>query len=212
MKIRPESEGYGDRYYHGSDSGTRRAPDSPDGVTAIQRLAPGDTGYPPSLGVAGPVVYFRGDRRLLQRSLVGVFASVKSSGKAILGALAWARAFSESGSAVISGFHAPLEQECLTILLTRGVPVIACPAREIHSYRIAPTWATAIEAGKMLLLSRFDSDRRITRVTSDMRNDMVARLSASIVILSLSKGGRIEKLALEFEANGITISSPTTTR
>lgn len=150
-------------------------------------------------------MYFRGDHRLLERALVGVFASVKSSGKAILGALAWARAFSASGSAVISGFHSPLEQECLTIFLSRGVPVIACPAREIRSYRIAPTWATAIEAGKMLLLSRFESERRITRATSDMRNDLVARLSASIVLLSLSEGGRIEKLARDFEANGITV-------
>lgn len=150
-------------------------------------------------------MYFRGDHRLLDRTLVGVFASVKSSGKAILGALAWARAFSESDSAVISGFHSPLEQECLTILLTRGVPVIACPAREIRSYRIAPTWAAAIEAGKMLLLSRFESEGRITRTTSDTRNDLVARLSASIVLLSLSEGGRIEKLARDFEANGITV-------
>lgn len=150
-------------------------------------------------------MYFRGDYRLLDRSLVGVFASVKSSGKAILAALAWARAFSESGSAVISGFHSPLEQECLTILLMRGIPVIACPAREIRSYRTAPTWAGAIEAGKMLLLSRFESERRITRASSDTRNDLVARLSASLVLLSLSEGGHIEKLARDFEANGLTV-------
>ena len=168
-------------------------------------LTPGAPGYPPQYGTGGPPLYLRGDRRLLDLALVGVFASVKSSGKAILGALAWVRAFSESESAVISGFHAPLEQECLTILLTRGVPVIACPAREIDTYRIAPTWVEAIEAGKMLLLSRFESERRITRTTSDMRNDLVARLSTSLVILSLSEGGHIEKLAQAFEASGKTV-------
>lgn len=207
MKIRPESKGYGARHYHGRDSGRSRASHIrfSSEEPSVQRLTPDDPVYPPQLGAGGPPLYLRGDHRLLDRALIGVFASVKSSGKAILGALAWARAFSEPDSAVVSGFHAPLEQECLTILLTRGVPVIACPAREIRSYRIALSWRTAIDAGKMLLLSRFDSERRMTRSTSDTRNDLVARLSASLVILSVSESGRVEKLARDFEADGMTV-------
>jgi len=46
----------------------------------------------------------------------------------------------DDGVTVISGFHTPVEKECLRILLRGSQPVIICPARSIEGMRIPPTW------------------------------------------------------------------------
>jgi HEPN domain-containing protein len=43
------------------------------------------------------------------------------------------------GVTVVGGFHAPMERECLTILLRGAQPVILCPARNI-GMRIRPEY------------------------------------------------------------------------
>lgn len=83
MKTLPESKGYGARHYHGPGSGGPHAAQIrfSSQECFVQMLVPGDRRYPPQFAAGGPPPYLRGDRRLLDRALVGVFASVKFSGK-----------------------------------------------------------------------------------------------------------------------------------
>ncbi len=41
---------------------------------------------------------------------------------------------------VISGFHSPLEKECLSILLRGKPPIIVCLARSIENIRVPDGW------------------------------------------------------------------------
>ena len=67
---------------------------------------------------------------LSSRRLVALFCSVKCPGDLILKTYDLARDLRQAGVAVISGFHSPMERECLDILLRGTQPVIVCRARE----------------------------------------------------------------------------------
>lgn len=176
--------------------------------TVVQELRPGSTAYPPRLGAAGPTLYACGDVGVLRLRLVGIFASTKATGAAILRSLAWARSFSESNCAVISGFHSPLERECLVWLLRRQIPLIACPAREIATYRLPAEWREAVKAAQMLVLSPFRTERRMNAQTSAKRNALVAALADECVVLHASPGSATERLVAEIKARGKRIHAP----
>lgn len=171
-------------------------------MTGVLELRPGHPAYPGRLGPRGPVLYARGELGLFRLRVLGVVASVKATGSAILQALAWARSFADDGCVVISGFHSPLEQECLALFLKREIPVIACPAREIASYRLPAGWQGAIEAARMLVLSPFRAQRRITAQTSVTRNALIAALADEFIVLHASRGGATERLAAKVMATG----------
>ena len=58
-----------------------------------------------------------GDAAILNQPKVALFCSVKCPGKLILETYDLAKRFRNEGILVISGFHSPMEQECLRILL-----------------------------------------------------------------------------------------------
>jgi len=70
-----------------------------------------------------------------------------------------------------AGFYSPIEKECLQILLRGQQPIIICTARSIENMRIPKDWKTAIEEGRLLLLSLFlKSERRMSSALADQRN------------------------------------------
>jgi len=168
----------------------------------ITQLTPGSPGYPASLGTCGPALYARGNLRLLERSLVGVFSSVRASGAAVLRAIQWARTVAKDSIGIVSGFHAPLEQECLGLFLRNGVPAIVCVAREIAAYRVPSAWRPALDAGNLLLLTSFAAERRVTSATSQIRNQIVVSLANEIVILHAEPGSKTDCLAQEVATRG----------
>jgi len=58
-----------------------------------------------------------GNNNILKNKKVTVVSSVKCPGSIILKTYDLMKQLRESGITVISGFHSPMEQECLTILL-----------------------------------------------------------------------------------------------
>ncbi|MBA3707606.1 MAG: hypothetical protein H0W83_02155, partial [Planctomycetes bacterium] len=65
-----------------------------------------------------------------------------------------------AGVAVIGGFHSPMEQECLALLLKGRQPIVICPARGIDEMRLAIAWREAISAGRLLVISPFEPKDR----------------------------------------------------
>ena len=59
----------------------------------------------------------------------------------------------DAGVPVIGGFQTPMEHECLRLLLRGTQPVVVCPARGIDNMRIPRDWGTALEDGRLLVLS-----------------------------------------------------------
>src|SRR3989337_3870622 len=96
----------------------------------------------------------------LSQPRTALFCSVRCPGDAILGAYDAARKLRDDGVTVISGFHSPVEKECLRILRRRKQPIIICLARALQKIRIPAEWRGALDTGRLLLISPFEKRPR----------------------------------------------------
>lgn len=93
-------------------------------------------------------------------------------------------------------FHAPIEKECLDILLRGRQPIIICPVRSLEGMRIPKRWQEGIKAGRILLLSPFEaSQNRLTAALAEQRNLMVAALADEVYFGHITPGGKTARLA-----------------
>ena len=137
-----------------------------------------------------------GNEALLSDHKVAFFCSSRCPGDAILGAYDSARKLRDDGVTVISGFHSPVEKECLRILLRGKQPIIICPARALEKFRLPADWRKALDAGRLLILSPFEKyPRRPTTESARQRNELVAALSDDALIIYATPGGSLERLA-----------------
>lgn len=172
-------------------------------MTSVKRavLRPSAAVWPQSLSKrlgasAPPMLQVIGPAELLAASKVALFCSARTPGEAILRAHDAARRMRDEDATVISGFHSPIEKECLKILLRGKQPIIICPARAIESMRIPSACRTAFNAGRVLFLSPFTMQpRRITKVSAFRRNEVVAALADEAYIAHVSPDGQTERIA-----------------
>jgi hypothetical protein len=142
-----------------------------------------------------PAFHFLGNIRLLEHALTALFCSNKCPGDRILPAHDQAKAWREAGTPVISGFHSPVERDCLRILLRGKSPVVVCPARSLDGYRLPAEWKTGLELGRLLLLSPFAwGTRRQTQALAGQRNQFVASLAHHGHLVYAHPGGSLAKL------------------
>ena len=126
--------------------------------------------------------------------LVALFCSVQCSSAIILQTYDLAHTLRDAEVTVISGFHSPLEKECLNVLLDGTQPVIVCPARSIERLRLPAPWKAALLQGRLLLLSPFaEPQRRATIARAQVRNEVVAALADVLLITHATPGGRTER-------------------
>jgi predicted Rossmann fold nucleotide-binding protein DprA/Smf involved in DNA uptake len=125
--------------------------------------------------------------------LVALFCSVQCSSAIILQTYELARALRDAGVTVISGFHSPMEKECLNILLGGTQPVIVCPARSIERLRLPADWKAALAQGRLLLLSPFaEKQRRATTGRAQTRNEVVAALADVLLVAHAIPDGKTD--------------------
>jgi len=147
-----------------------------------------------------------GRLELINIPKTALFCSNRCPGDAILKAMDQAQKWRDQGRCIISGFHSPIEKECLTILLRGRQPIIICPARSIETMRIPKKWQPAIEEGHLLVLSPFPAvERRMTATLADLRNQMVAALADEVYFAHITQGGRIYELSRQFKEWGIPV-------
>lgn len=143
---------------------------------------------PSSLHAVGPVA-------LLRAKKTALFCSARSPGDAILRAHDAARRMRDEGATVISGFHSPIEKECLRILLRGKQPIIVCPARAIYTMRIPTEYRSAFDAGRVLFLSPFSGPlKRVTKDSAARRNEFVAALADEAYIPHVSPSGQTARI------------------
>ncbi len=140
-----------------------------------------------------PIFHFLGNPHLLNLPKTALFASTKSPGSVILPTYDQAARWREEGRCIISGFHSPIETECLNILLRGTSPIIICPARNLPS-RIPADWRMPLSDGRMLVLSACTaSQSRITAELAIIRNEYVASLAQDVWFAHTSDGGKLQK-------------------
>jgi predicted Rossmann fold nucleotide-binding protein DprA/Smf involved in DNA uptake len=137
-----------------------------------------------------------GSPEILAERKVGLLCSVRCPDAAAADAYATVRKLRGEGVTVISGFHSPVEKECLRILLEGKQPIIVCPARTIGKMRIPSDWQPLLDDRRLLILSRFErSPRRTDTSSARRRNELVAALSDEILIIHAEAGGNIERIS-----------------
>ncbi|MBI2864018.1 MAG: DNA-binding protein [Chloroflexi bacterium] len=148
-----------------------------------------------------------GNLDILKRESLGLFCSVKCPGAMILQAYDFAQSFRWKDrwaeTAVVGGFHSPMEKECLRILLQGKQPIIVCPARSVEGMRLSKDLKKALEEGRLLVLSPFDgTQQRATVETALLRNRMVAALAERVFFAYAEPQGKTEQFCREVLAWG----------
>lgn len=147
-----------------------------------------------------------GNISLLDERMTALFCSARCPGDVILRAYDQAARWRDAGRCIISGFHSPVERECLQILLRGSQPIIICPARSLPR-RVPPDWKKPLAAGRLLVLSSFTATaKRVTTELAYRRNEFVAALADEVFIAHVTVGGHLENLTRRLHAWGIPFS------
>lgn len=142
-----------------------------------------------------------GDLNVLRNKKIALFCSSKCPGDLIIKTYDLSKKWRDEGNIVVSGFHSPMEQECLTILLRGKQPIILCPARSIEGMQLKKEYINPLGEGRLLILSAANKkDCRITSATSQARNRFVAALADEIFITHAETSGKTTELAKEVMA------------
>jgi predicted Rossmann fold nucleotide-binding protein DprA/Smf involved in DNA uptake len=134
-----------------------------------------------------------GNVGIVGRKKLALFCSKKCPGTLIIRTHDLAHALRDAGITVIGGFHSPVEEECLNVLLKGTQPVILCPARSLEGMRVPAAWRGPIQQGRLLLLSPFDKKHR--RATADLaqeRNEFVAAIADVVFVAYAAPGSTTE--------------------
>ena len=113
---------------------------------------------------------------------------------------------------VISGFHSPIEKECLPLFLAGKQPVIWCPAKRLTVNRLPKEYAGPISEGRLLMLSPFgEKVKRARQDIARFRNEFAAALADQIFVVYAAPGGKIENFCEKVLGWGkalLTFNSP----
>ena len=139
--------------------------------------------------------------------LTAFFASRQCPGTAIRAAMDWALQQARTKQAVISGFHSPLEQSVLKILISAGSPAIVVLTRPVGSAKLPNEWAQALEQGQLVVLSNVVGNQRLTQTIANARNVLAAQLAQAIVIAHASPSGALAGMHQQWLESGRHVST-----
>ena len=133
---------------------------------------------------------------------IGLLCSAKAPAGVLLAVHDLAQQWRHGTQVIISGFHSPVEQEAFELLLRGPCRIIYCPARGLPK-RLKPAWRSALDAGRLSILSPFaNSVRRGTKETAIYRNRVVAALADTVLIAYAHPNSNTERLAHEVRGWG----------
>ena len=185
-----------------------RTPQQNDAVSIPISTFPGNERLRLRLGANAPSeLTALGNFDLLALSKTALFCSARCPGSVILAAYDQAALWRDAGRCIISGFHSPVEKECLRILLRGSQPIILCPARALPK-RIPAEWHTPLAEGRLLILSGFAAtEKRVTTELATRRNALVAALANDVCFAHITPGGQSELLTKRLTKWGVPFSS-----
>ena len=149
------------------------------------------------------IINFLGNKALLDLPKIAFLSSRRIPPEQVLKCYDWATIQRNTGICVISGFHSALEKDVLRFLLKGRQPLIVVLARRLYS-RIPEEWNTALDEGRLLILSTSLAIRS-NESTTRQRNRYIADIADSVVLGSLSPGGSLDNLVSKLPAGKIRL-------
>ncbi|MCU0922898.1 MAG: DNA-processing protein DprA [Burkholderiaceae bacterium] len=132
-----------------------------------------------------------GGADFLLRPLTAFVASRQCPGTCIRAATDWALRQARERSAVVSGFHSPLEQSVLRLQLEARSPAVLVLARPVTQATLRSAWRVAIATGSLTVVSQATKSQRLTQDAAELRNDLAAHLADRIVVAHAQSGGHL---------------------
>jgi predicted Rossmann fold nucleotide-binding protein DprA/Smf involved in DNA uptake len=178
-------------------------------IDGARRVALGGGQYPARLSIrlgqgAPESLHVLGPAEALSLRMTAFLCSRETPGSTILRAFDQAAAWREAGTCIVSGFHSPMEQECLEILLRGKQPVIWMLARALTRPRLPRSQRKAFDDGRLTIVSPFKGTE--TRTTADLarkRNDFAAAMAEEVYFAHIREGGSLETLAADVARWGV---------
>ena len=143
-----------------------------------------------------------GNEALLEQPLTAFFASRRCSGRAIRTAMDWAVEQARNKTPLIGGFHSPLEQSVLEVMLTAHAPVVMVIARRLQSARFSAAWYDAVQAGTAAVVSMDDTIQRLTAERAMHRSHWIAAHATQIVFAEAVLGGGLAFCLAQWKSEG----------
>jgi len=160
----------------------------------------GDCDYPgrliQRLGADAPdTLTITGSSAALSSPMTAFLCSKETPGATILKAFDQAAAWRDAGRCVISGFHSPLEQQCLDILLRGKQPIMMALARGLGALRLPAAQRKALDEGRLTIVSPFPvTEKRVSADLARQRNRFAAALAGEVVFGFVAPGGSLALL------------------
>lgn len=182
--------------------GTKRA-DVPRDISHVDRSYPDRLVV--RLGAEAPKhIAVVGSATALSAPMTAFLCSKETPGATILKAFDQAAAWRDAGRCVISGFHSPLEQQCLDILLRGKQPIVMTLARGLGNFRLPAAQRKALDDGRLTIISPFpETEKRATADLARQRNRFVASLADEVVFAFIAPGGSLSRLSEELAGWGV---------
>lgn len=138
-----------------------------------------------------------GNTSLLDRKMIGYFASGTIATLSVMPTLDWASEVAKRDDvAVVSGFQSKMEREVLDFLLRGKCGIICTLARSIYK-KIPDKYRDAYDAGRVLFVSNNKSTSTMTsRRMCQNRNEFVAEISDELVFSSITPESSLYPLSL----------------
>lgn len=151
------------------------------------------------LGKEAPVcLYYLGNPSLLENHITGFICSQYCPPSLIIKSTDIFKTLRKRDQTIAGGFHAPVEQEILQVLLRGTAPLIIIVARSIQGLRLKSEYRELLAHDRLLLLSPFETEiKRISKYNSQQRNRILAALADTLFIPYAHPGGKLEQLCFE---------------
>ncbi len=177
-------------------------------MSSTKRINEGSPGFPALpknyLGSQTPKsLAFLGNGDILKQKKLALICSVKCPGDLILQTFDFMQALRESEVVVASGFHSPMEKECLRILLKGSQPILISLPRSIENMRMPDHYRKPLASGRLLIMSCLpEGQKRITTETALINNRFFAALSDAVFVPYAAPGGKTDALCRQLAAQG----------
>jgi predicted Rossmann fold nucleotide-binding protein DprA/Smf involved in DNA uptake len=153
-----------------------------------------------------------GDSTILDRRLLGIISARQiesQSDPALKRSQLLKQLASSREAAFVGGWHSPLEEEALHILLAETAPIVFCIAKALNRFVLSVELENRVNQRQVLLLTHCGPKaKRITRDASIRRNQLVVALANALLVLSAPPGSATLNLAKSALRHGKPVCSP----
>lgn len=164
-------------------------------------LTPAPIVVPPAelestFGKGVPRLWYCGEISLLKTQLLGVVSARKIEPDLALKTAELLEQLTSIGLTFIGGWHSPLEEEALRVLLRARARIVCCVAKSLERLVPSEDICSIVTEGRGLLLTHCSPRaRRISRDASLRRNEVFLNLAKALLVLSAPPRSASLKLA-----------------